>query len=128
MRSIILLAAATTAQDAYWHGEAVQPIHVEIAANRAHRAGLLNEVASAVNATGADAHRLRFLLLAPKGEGAGLATEAFCAARRRGRVVAREYAPQLVATAETLSANASPPAPGPRSIQETNITVWTATP
>lgn len=59
-----------------------------------------------MNATGADAHRIRFLLLAPKGEGKGLAAETFCAAKRRGRVVAREYAPQLVATAETLSANA----------------------
>ena len=85
--------------------QTIQPIHVVIAANRAHRAGLLNVVASAVNATGVDAERLRFLLLAPKGEGEGLAQEAFCAARRRGRVVAREFSPQLINNPEALSAN-----------------------
>ena len=103
---LVLAAAAAVAQeDAYWHGESIQPIHVVIAANRAHRAGLLNVVASAVNATGVDAERLRFLLLAPKGEGEGLAKEAFCAARRRGRVVAREFSPQLINNPEALSAN-----------------------
>ena len=75
--ALVATAAALAQEDKYWHGESAKPIHVVIAANRAHRAGLLNVVASAVNATGVDAERLRFLLLAPKGEGEGLAKEAF---------------------------------------------------
>ena len=84
----LLLLAASRA------GGAGGPIHVVVAASRNHYAGLLAVVASAANATGADAARLRFLLLV---DGAGDATAvgaaAACAAGDSGaRVDARAFA------------------------------------
>ena len=47
------LTDSHTQEDAYWHGETIQPIHVVIAANKAHRAGSSGE-SSAAEAVRAD--------------------------------------------------------------------------
>lgn len=84
----LLLLAASRA------GGAGGPIHVVVAASRNHYAGLLAVVASATNATGADAGRLRFLLLVDgAGDAAAVGAAAACAAGDSGaRVDARAFA------------------------------------
>ncbi|KAH8095271.1 glycosyl transferase [Aureococcus anophagefferens] len=96
----LLLLAASRA------GGAGGPIHVVVAASRNHYAGLLAVVASATNATGADAARLRFLLLVDgAGDAAAVGAAAACAAGDSARADA--FAPRRLAAADGRGPRAS---------------------